>query len=154
MRFLKRRFDPRYADPDKNLCEKVTWRSGKTDYMPIERRMYESPISVIESAHTEFTIDIENNVYKAIRQIEIDVDKDELIKALAYDRQQYEKGYRDGVLYGVTMKRGKWTLNHDGSGTCSECGITQSAIWDCDSWQNFCGHCGADMRGEKKGNEK
>ena len=37
-------------------------------------------------------------------------------------------------------------LHQDGSGTCSECGLTQNYIWDCDSWQNFCGHCGADMR--------
>lgn len=149
MSFFKTKYDPRYADADKNLCKNVSWRSSKTDYMPIDRRVYESPISVFKSAHTEFIIDIENNVYKAIEQIGIDVDKDELIKALAYDRQQYEKGYRDGVLYGGTMKRGKWTLNHDGSGTCSECGMTQIAIWDCDSWQNFCGVCGANMRGDK-----
>ena len=41
---------------------------------------------------------------------------------------------------------GKWRLNSDGSGTCSVCHFTQSAVWDDDGWQNFCGHCGADMR--------
>ena len=71
MSFLKRRFDLRYADPDKNLCENVSWRSGKDGLVPIDRSMYESPISVIESAHIEFTIDIENNVHKAIKQIGI-----------------------------------------------------------------------------------
>ena len=47
-----------------------------------------------------------------------------------------------------TPKKGKWRLHKDGSGTCSECGFTQKNVWDMDGWQNFCGHCGADMRGE------
>lgn len=42
--------------------------------------------------------------------------------------------------------RGKWTLNKDGSGTCSECGFVQNSCWDLDNWDNFCHHCGADMR--------
>jgi len=44
--------------------------------------------------------------------------------------------------------RGKWTLNKDGSGTCSECGFIQNSCWDLDNWDNFCHHCGADMREE------
>jgi hypothetical protein len=43
--------------------------------------------------------------------------------------------------------RGKWTLNKDGSGTCSVCGREQSECWDLDNWDNFCHFCGADMRG-------
>lgn len=46
----------------------------------------------------------------------------------------------------VEQRRGKWTLRKDGSGICSECGTRQIAVWDMDRWQNFCGHCGADMR--------
>lgn len=42
--------------------------------------------------------------------------------------------------------RGNWTLNKDGSGTCSECGFVQNSCWDLDDWDNFCHHCGADMR--------
>lgn len=45
--------------------------------------------------------------------------------------------------------RGTWTLNKDGSGTCSECGRTQSNCWDLDNWDNFCHFCGADMRGRQ-----
>lgn len=36
----------------------------------------------------------ENQVYQAIQNIGVDVDKEELLKALSYDRNQYEKGYR------------------------------------------------------------
>lgn len=45
----------------------------------------------------------------------------------------------------VKIKRGKWTLNKDGSGTCSQCNRTQKNVWDYDNWQNYCGHCGAKM---------
>ena len=46
----------------------------------------------------------------------------------------------------VPAKYGKWTLNRDGSATCSECGRTQLNAWDYDNWDNFCRSCGADMR--------
>ena len=51
----------------------------------------------------------------------------------------------------VEVKRGEWMLHPDGSGTCSCCNRTQKSVWDYDSAQNFCGHCGADMRGENNG---
>ena len=35
-------------------------------------------------------------VFRAVAEVGIEVDRDELIKALAYDRGQYEKGYGDG----------------------------------------------------------
>lgn len=38
----------------------------------------------------------EKMVMKAIRKVGVNVDKGELIKALQYDRNQYEKGYEDG----------------------------------------------------------
>lgn len=31
------------------------------------------------------------------QQMHVDINKDELIRALQYDRNQYEKGYHDGV---------------------------------------------------------
>ena len=48
----------------------------------------------------------------------------------------------------VEVRHGRWTLHTDGSGTCSECGTTQKNVWDCDRWQNYCGHCGAKMDGK------
>ena len=39
---------------------------------------------------------LEDATYKAVIECGVAVDKDELIKALAYDRGQYEKGYGDG----------------------------------------------------------
>lgn len=47
----------------------------------------------------------------------------------------------------IEARHGKWKFHTDGSGTCDQCHHTALNVWDYDSWQNFCGHCGADMRG-------
>ena len=72
-------------------------------------------------------------------EVGIKVDRDELIKALAYDRKQYEKGYVDGYRAAkdeiVRCKDSKfWFRNngHDKNG----CPITDSDIWMDDS--GFC----------------
>ncbi len=54
---------------------------------------YESPITVIMG---QMRMEQENNIYKAVQEYGVNVDKDELIKALQYDRDQYEKGYING----------------------------------------------------------
>ena len=59
--------------------------------------MYESPIEKIYGElQTQMIQEDENMVMKAIREVGITVDKEELIKALQYDRKQYTKGYEDG----------------------------------------------------------
>lgn len=68
-------------------------------------------------------------------------------KALAMARQIMNEQPTADV---VEVKRGEWMLHPDGSGTCSCCNRTQKSVWDYDNAQNFCGHCGADMRGDKK----
>lgn len=59
--------------------------------------MYESPINAIVN---EICSDIqkkeENYIMECVRNVGINVNKKELVKALAYDRHQYEKGYNDG----------------------------------------------------------
>lgn len=49
----------------------------------------------------------------------------------------------------VEVRHGRWRLNCDGSGTCSECGRTQNDVWDFDNWQRYCGCCGAKMDKEE-----
>lgn len=57
--------------------------------------MYKSPIDLI---YDHLVTEQENEVFKAVVRCGIDVDKDELIKALAYDRRQYDFGYADGKM--------------------------------------------------------
>lgn len=54
---------------------------------------YESPINLIMK---DIQTKTENEITTMIQGIGIDINKEELIRALAYDRRQYEKGYRDG----------------------------------------------------------
>lgn len=55
---------------------------------------YKAPIEVLMK---EAKLNFENGIYNAIQEYEINVDKDELIKALNYDREMYIKGYNDAV---------------------------------------------------------
>ncbi len=54
---------------------------------------YESPIKLLMG---QMRIEQEIGICKAIQEQGITVDKDELIKALQYDRGQYDKGYING----------------------------------------------------------
>ncbi len=54
--------------------------------------MYESPIKQILG---EMHMEMEGECMKVVQQYGFDVDKEELTKALAYDRNQYEKGYAE-----------------------------------------------------------
>ena len=56
--------------------------------------MYESPIEIMYGAMRS---EIEGAGYKAVQDVGIKVNKEELIRALMYDRQQYEKGFKDGM---------------------------------------------------------
>lgn len=56
--------------------------------------MYESPIEIICN---EIVKQQENDVYQAVQQYGITVDKEELLKALRYDREQYTRGYNDAL---------------------------------------------------------
>lgn len=61
--------------------------------------MYESPITqMISDISSQMVKNQENQLMYEVRQnIGYDIDKDELIKALNYDRNQYNKGYVDGI---------------------------------------------------------
>jgi hypothetical protein len=54
---------------------------------------YESPVEIICRG---FTAKLEGDLMEAVHNYCVSVDKDELIKALQYDRNQYEKGFADG----------------------------------------------------------
>ena len=53
---------------------------------------YKSPIDIIqEEMRTKF----DNKILEAVLKLDIRVNKDELIKALEYDRNQYLQGYEE-----------------------------------------------------------
>lgn len=106
--------------------------------------MYESPISITERIAHEIAKEKENQVFKAIAQIVVDVDEEEIIKALKYDREQYEKGYRDGLEAAVVHAHWNFECVELNGGhklytCCSNC---------CDAVDDdtpYCPNCGAKM---------
>ena len=57
------------------------------------KTMYNSPINII---YGQMKTQMEGDILRAVQQYDINVDKEELIRALRYERNQYEKGYDDG----------------------------------------------------------
>lgn len=75
--------------------------------------MYESPIKLnIGDVHKEIVKQQDKDLYRFIQKMSVDIDKDELIKALKFDREQYEKGYKDGVIEFVGYLK-KHPCNYD-----------------------------------------
>lgn len=58
---------------------------------------YKSPIEIAYDWSNNVMKQTEDSVINAVYKIGVHVDKDELIKAMAYDREQYKAGYEDGL---------------------------------------------------------
>lgn len=57
---------------------------------------YKSPIDIMYGQiASDIHNDIENNILTLVHSVDISVDKTELVKALNYDRNQYQIGYKD-----------------------------------------------------------
>lgn len=124
--------------------------------------MYNSPISI---PHGPLELEYIDKYLKSTSSAEehyiaarvrstlgVNIDRDELIKALNYDRQQYEKGYEDGKRDAV--KQGRWDiLEDDYMGLtlikCSLCHEEWCFEVEPEDIQlanyNYCPHCGAKM---------
>ena len=67
--------------------------------------MYQSPISIYETAMETIIEHRENAIFAKVQDaFDVQVDKKELIRALQYDRGQYEKGFQDGVASAEVVK--------------------------------------------------
>jgi len=67
---------------------------------------YVSPISldyetIVDTFAKAVSDDFDNAVFMAISKADIKVDKDELIRALNYDRDSYSTGYDNGFRNGI-----------------------------------------------------
>lgn len=105
---------------------------------------WESPIDIV---YDDITEKIEAGVFEVLQKVNISVDRDELIRALDYDRGQYEKGYADGVK-AQPEKIGLWDLD-TGISVCTACGKSPGDwvyIEGSEKWP-FCPLCGAKMEG-------
>lgn len=66
---------------------------------------YVSPICLIEDMYSNMKAEIikeqENYIVKQVQNLDIYINKKELLKALNYDREQYDEGYNEGFKTGI-----------------------------------------------------
>ena len=61
--------------------------------------MYKSPITLVQKQMAgELAEQLDGMIFKAVHEVVPFVDKDELLRALHYDRDQYDRGFNDGIL--------------------------------------------------------
>lgn len=106
--------------------------------------MWKSPINICEEISRKIVDKLDGYIIEETRKIIPDIDKDELLKALAYDRDQYEKGYADGRADAIrhghwVIERGK-TVMH-----CNSCGWAYEYYGGLEEEWNYCSHCGCKM---------
>lgn len=78
--------------------------------------MYKSPIEIMQE-HMRCKMD--DDIYTAVLNYGINVDKEELLRALKYDRLQYDNGYRDGIRdANAELVRCENCIHHD-KGWCN-----------------------------------
>ena len=66
----------------------------------------ESPVTIAQEIASQIARDTDDYIMSEIYKTGVTVNKEELIKAINYDRDQYNKGYCDGFNTAVEME---WT---------------------------------------------
>lgn len=56
---------------------------------------YDVPITITQQVANSLAKRVDDEIYRSVLSVGIEVDRDELLKALKYDRDQYNKGYND-----------------------------------------------------------
>ena len=101
--------------------------------------MYELPIKVIQG---ELETQLEGEILKAVHRVGVTVDRDELIRALRYDREQYQKGFDDAREDAVVVTRCKDCKHYD-MGVCLKIysdGNAQKDSWQYRNPDDFCSY--------------
>lgn len=99
--------------------------------------MYKSPIKVIQG---ELETQLEGEILKAVHRVGVTVDRDELIRALRYDREQYQKGFDDAREDAVVVTRCK-DCEHLVNATVNGNGFLICDISDMETApDDFCSH--------------
>lgn len=134
----------------RNLYKFVNLSNGKfNDAEVLNPCLYESPITMIAG---EVQTKMEGDCVRVVQSYGFDVNAEELAKALAYDRDQYDKGYADARKK-YERPSGKWkTDDMTGIKNCDQCGRQAPIDITSGLFANspFCPWCGATMEPEEE----
>ena len=110
---------------------------------------YESPIVTELMTKIERNIerDTEDNLMYMVNQsIGYKIDKEELQKALNYDRDQYNKGYEDAKRQ-YQRPKSRWLTVSLGRVLCENCTYVNDPWF---KYFDYCPNCGADMKEDEE----
>ena len=108
--------------------------------------MYKSPIELVNS-FTPMTVQRYDDAImtEVLARVDVIVDKEELMKALQYDRNQYMKGYQDGLSYAEPKPSeanwGPYGYQEEDYRWLGQCLNCHARIY----YDNFCPHCEAKL---------
>jgi hypothetical protein len=109
-----------------------------------EYNAHENPVQIaIEDLHEKQMKAFENNLMVTLSvKYDINCNKEELQKALRYDRDTYCKGFKVGYEKRKSEYMSHWVISTDGYYPyCSECGYRPKEM------TRYCPDCGRMMRG-------
>ena len=109
-----------------------------------EYNAHENPVQIaIEDMHDKQMKAFENNLMVTLSvKYDINCNKEELQKALRYDRDSYCKGFKAGYEKRKSDYTAHWVISSDGYYPyCSECGAQPREM------TKYCAECGRRMRG-------
>ena len=112
-----------------------------------EYNAHENPVQIaIEEMRQEQTKAFEDNLMVTLNvKYDINCNKEELQKALRYDRDTYCKGFKAGYEKHKNEYTAHWVISSDGYYPyCSECGAQPREM------TKYCAECGRRMRGEEE----
>lgn len=118
-----------------DIFEKSTFPHYGLEDVMTDQKKYESPINVMLG---QLETQIENEIMIVTRRVGVNVDRDELIKALNYDRDQYRKGYNDAKVHAHWIIDGDWA-------ECSNPKCREASKISIMEHKDYCPACGARM---------
>ena len=126
-----------------NNLDKYIEKAKQQGAFPDSLEDWQSPIEIMMG---QMQTKIDGDIMKAVQSYGINVNEAELIKAINYDRNQFEKGY----ISGKTEKTSEW-IKDDFTGIveCQKCrhvapiDITSGEY----EYSHFCPGCGSFMLG-------
>lgn len=112
-----------------------------------EYHAHENPVQIaIEDLHEKQMKAFENNLMATLSvKYDINCNKEELQKALRYDRDSYCKGFKAGYEKRKSDYTAHWVISSNGYYPyCSECGAQPREM------TKYCAECGRRMRGNNE----
>lgn len=101
--------EPKWKNFPKDIPEDALELKYCGAYRNVDFSGYESPIQIfMQETQVEINHEIDREVYRRLAKISVDINRDELMRALNYDRMQYAEGFKQGYRAGFEAARSEW----------------------------------------------